>query len=421
MKFRNLQRNIKIRLFTDFATDLTQMAIFPFMAIYFSIEVGQGLAGILLMINVLCSILAGLYSGYLSDRLGRKKVMLFALTIQVSALTVMAFANSPFYTSVWLTYVMFLISNVSSGVINPAASAMIIDSSSEKDRPFIYGLQYWSGNIAIAIGATLGGLFFESNRFPLFCFFAVVSLTTLLIILKFIHETLPVKSEELVTEVEKPERKKSFLSNYLNVLKDGRFMVFVLGTIFVMSLEFQLDKYIAVRLKQEFHAEFFGMDISGVRMFSIIILINTICVVVATIHLSKWLSRFNRQTVLTVGLIIYSIAFGTLGFSNNFTILILAAFMFTLGELIYSPTKQTILAGIVQDDSRASYMAINELSFNVAMLIGSLGLTIGAFVPSSVMAALYFIIGIAGLICFRSAVSYGKAKEVKISHEVTTR
>lgn len=415
MKFRDLQPNIKIRLFTDFITDLSQMAIFPFMAIYFSIQVGQGLAGILLMINVLCSIVAGLYSGYLADQLGRKKVMVSALIIQVIALAVMAWVNSPWIHSVWITYVMFLISNVSSGMINPAASAMIIDSSTERERPYIYGLQYWSGNIAISIGAILGGLFFENGRFVLFCLFLLMSVITLVIIVFFIDEST--EHIHRKTEANKPAFNKNIFSNYWSVLRDSRFMLFVLGTVFVISLEFQLDKYIAVRLKQEFHAHFFGFEITGVKMFSLIILINTVCVVLATIQLSKWLSKFNHQLVLTIGLIIYSISFSILAFSNHMSILIVCALFFTLGELMYSPIRQTILAGLVKDHSRASYMAVDSLSYNVAMLLGSLGLTIGAIAPSSGMALLYFLLGIMGLLCFRSAISMGKEKTTE---EVST-
>ncbi|MDZ5473593.1 MFS transporter [Bacillus sp. 31A1R] len=409
MKFRDLQSNIKIRLYTDFITDLSQMAIFPFMAIYFSSQVGQGIAGLLLTLNVICSILAGLYAGYLSDRLGRKKVMIFALIIQIGALTIMALANSPWFLSVWVTYFMFLISNVSSSVINPAASAMIIDSSTEKERPYIYSLQYWSGNIAISIGAVLGGLFFESGRFILFCMFALVSIVTLLIIIFLIDESM--KEIHAHEENNKPSFSKSIFTNYLNVIKDSKFMFFVMGTVFVLSLEFQLDKYIAVRLKEEFHASLFGFEITGIKMFSLIILINTVFVVVATLHLSKWLSKFSHKLILTIGLVIYSLSFSALAVSNSFFILVGAAVLFTLGELMYSPIKQTILAGMIPDHARASYMAVDSLSFNAAMLLGSLGLTIGAVLPSSGMAVLYLILGFVGLFCFRSGMKHKKTTE----------
>ncbi|RXJ00737.1 MFS transporter [Anaerobacillus alkaliphilus] len=403
MSFRNLQTTIKIRLFTDFITDLSQMAIFPFMAIYFSIQVGQGMAGIMLAVNILCSIVAGLFSGYLADQLGRKKVMIFALIIQVAALVIMALVNSPWFVSVWITYLMFLISNVSSGIINPAASAMIIDCSKEEERPYIYGLQYWSGNIAISIGVIIGAIFFESSRFLLFFAFALISLFTLIIIVFFINETM--KPVTLVKDTSNPPLNKNIFTNYWSVVNDYRFMLFVIGTVFIFSLEFQLDKYIAVRLKEEFQTMIFGYEIGGIQMFSFILLTNTLIVVVATLHLTKWISKWNHKLILTIGLLIYSLSFSTLAFSNSLTILMLAALLFTLGELMYSPIRQTLLAGIIPEQSRASYMAVDNLALNVAMLLGSLGLTLGAYLSSTGMGLVYLTLGIGGLFCFRFALA----------------
>lgn len=413
MRFRDLHQTIKIRIMTEFFTDITQMSILPFMAIYFSSHVGAGMAGILLMLNIIISIIVGLYSGYLSDRIGRKKMLVVAQVIQVIALTIMSLVNSPLITSIWITYLMFIFSNVSSSLIGPAASAMIIDVSSEKERPYIYGLGYWTGNIAIALGATLGGLLFEEHKFLLFLMFLFVSIATLFIIVFFIKESLI----ERDTDDNEQPLKLGIYKNYLNVLSDRGFMLFVLATVCIMSLEFQLDKYIAVRLKEQFHTNFFSFEITGIKMFSIIMLINTITIVLATLQLSKWLGKFNAKAVLTLGLAIYSVSFTTFAYSNSFLLLIVAALLFTLGELMYSPIRQTILAGIVNEKSRASYMAVDNLSYNVAMLIGSFGLTLGAWLPSSVMSIIYFGLGISGLICYRKAIEL-KQNSTKSQHDL---
>lgn len=398
MRIRDLHPNIKIRLVTDFFITLTQMAIFPFMAIYFSSHLGAALAGILLMANVIVSILAGLLSGYLSDHLGRKKIIVIAEVIQVASLLVMTLANSPLLTSVWLTYIMFLFSNVSSSIIGPVVNAMIVDVSTEKERTFIYGIGYWLGNISIAAGAALGGLLFEEHRFILFGLFLLVSVASLIIMIFFIEESLHIPSSG------KSSPKLNFFQNYGKVLQDRRFMLFTLATILVMSLEFQLDKYIAVRLKDEFHASLFNFEITGIRMFSIIMLINTIVIVLLTLQVSKWLSQFDKKKVLTIGIVVYTHSFSILSMSNSFLIIVIMAFLFTLGELIYSPVKQTVLAGIIDDQSRASYMAVDSLSYNVAMLLGSLGLTLGAIVPPNGMAVLYLCLGLAGMLCYRAAI-----------------
>lgn len=245
MKYADLHPNIRIRIITDFFTDLTQKSIIPFMAIYLSIQIGAGLAGLLLTVNIVASMIVGLWAGYWSDRIGRKKLMVIAQTLQVVALFCLAIANSPWMDSIIVTCLMFLLSSLSSGITVPIANAMIVDVSSEHERHYVYGLQYWTTNVAVTFGALMGGLFFESFRFLLFSLVCLESLATLFILIFMIRETMD--KRELGYGDAPIQR--NILKTYWAVFQDKRFMIFFTATVLAVSLEFQLDKYIAVRLK----------------------------------------------------------------------------------------------------------------------------------------------------------------------------
>ncbi|MCP1135429.1 MFS transporter [Paenibacillus polysaccharolyticus] len=415
MKFADLHSNIKIRIVTDFFTDLTQKTVLPFMGIYLSIQIGVGWAGLLLTVNIAASMLAGLAAGYLSDRMGRKKLMVIAQSLQVFSLFWLAAANSPWMNSVTLTCLMFLLSSISSGITAPIASAMIVDVSSEQERHYIYGLQYWTTNVAITFGALLGGLLFESFRFLLFSLVCAESIVTLLILLFLIHETMVNKHYVSINSANDPSvsppsepsgQLKSALQNnmlntYKKILRDKRFMGFFTATVLAVALEFQLDKYIAVRLKNEFASEFLGFHISGLHMFSIVMIINTVMVALIAIPFGKYIRRISSKTIITAGMLLYTSGFVVLAFSNWAWLLITSAVLFTIGELMYSPVRQVLLAGIIPDSNRAAYLAADGLSYNVAALLGSLGLAIGALFPSYVMAGLYLTAGLGALFFFR--------------------
>lgn len=178
-------------------------------------------------------------------------------------------------------------------------------------------------------------------------------------------------------------------------------MIFFTATVLAVSLEFQLDKYIAVRLKNEFTAQLFGSDISGLHMFSLIMVINTVMVALVAIPFSRWIGRFQSRSIMTVGMLLYTAGFTVLAFSNWAWLLISSAILLTIGELMYAPVRQVMLAGMIPDSDRAAYMAADGLSYNAAALLGSLGLTIGAFLPSYAMAGLYILMGLGALIFFR--------------------
>ncbi|MCM3781590.1 MFS transporter [Neobacillus mesonae] len=405
MKFADLHRNVQIRIITDFCTDFAHKSILPFMAIYLSLRLGMEYAGVLMVINVLCSMASGLTAGYLSDRLGRKRLMVIAQTLQACSLFWMAVANSPWYDSITLTCMMFIISGISSGITVPVAHAMIVDVSTEKERQLVYGLQYWTVNVAAAAGALVGGLLFESYRFVLFTFVFAESMFTLFILLFLIRETL-------VSDQAREPRKtglaveltaKSIISAYARVLKDRKFMFFLLATILAFSLEYQLDKFIAVRLRNEFHTTLLGWNIGGTQMLSLIITLNTVLVVIFALPLSKWIKRWHYLKLLTAGMVLYTAGFGLLGYSNYALILILAAVIMTIGELMYAPVRQTLLAGMVPDKHRATYLAVDGLSYHLASLLGSLGMLAGSWLSPTAMSGLFVVVGALSILFFRKS------------------
>jgi DHA1 family multidrug resistance protein B-like MFS transporter len=138
MGFFQLHRSIRIRILTSFLSRAVGTMIFPFMGIYLTAKLGQGLAGILLMATVAIQIIGSFYGGYLADKQGRKTVMVYTQAIQLGAFLLMTLANSPFLDSAWLTFAMLAVQSAASGMMSPAQDAMLIDVSTEENRGFMY-------------------------------------------------------------------------------------------------------------------------------------------------------------------------------------------------------------------------------------------------------------------------------------------
>lgn len=405
MGFWDMHRNIKIRIITSFLTRTVGTMIFPFMAIYFSVKLGSVIAGVLLLINVMASLIIGLYGGYIADRLGRKKVMVVGQVIQVVAIACMGIANSEYIDSPWLTFFFMLVHSLGAGVMNPATEAMLIDVSTPENRKMMYSINYWAINLSIAIGAIFGGLLFEEYRFQLFMLLTVVSIVTLYLITAYMEEVYVAEKR-----TEKKHVLKEMADNYKVVMKDKAFIIFCIASVCTLSLEFQLNNYIGVRLQKEFEAIQFAFsngwtfDLTGIRMMSWISTENTVLIVLCSALMLKLMNRFNDQKVFYKGLFIYTIGFTVLGFSNTLWVLLLAGLFQTVGEMMYVPVRQSIMADMVRDDARSSYMAINGMVFQLAKMIGALGIMVGSFIPSIGMGALYFFIGVSSIFLFKKAI-----------------
>jgi DHA1 family multidrug resistance protein B-like MFS transporter len=406
MGFLAMHRNIQIRIVTSFLTRIVGSMIFPFMAIYFAQKLGGMLAGILLFINGLVSLITGLYGGYIADRIGRKKVLLFGQGILVISFAIMALANSQWFDSAWVTFFMMTLNSFGNGLTNPAAEAMLIDVSTPENRKIMYSINYWTINLSIAIGSMMGGLLFKSYRFELFVALTAVSIFTFILMAFFMIEVFQAKQV-----VEKRNVLKDIVYNYKKIMHDRVFVLFSLATICVMSIEFQLSNYIGIRLEEEFQPitvfllGFASIHVDGLRMLSFISTENTILVVCLTVFITRWMKRFPDANVLYIGLAIYTIGYTFLGFSSHIAILLMACFVFTIGELTYVPVRQSILADIINEDARSSYMAINGLVFQIAKINGSLGVIVGSLIGSYGMSLLFFVLGMLSIFLFRSSLS----------------
>jgi len=405
--------NIRIRVFSAFLTRLVTQMIFPFMGIYLADHFGRHLAGVLLTITVVISLVSSLYGGYISDRIGRKKVMVASEVIQFTAYLVIALTNSPLFTSAWITYLMMILQSIGSGLMLPASEAMLIDVSTKENRKFLYSINYWSVNLSTAIGAIVGGLFFKSYLFELFCTMTLVSAITLSLVLFFLQESHTTKTN----------RKKSLIENYKIVAKDRVFILFCTASFLVLSLEFQTTNYIAIRLKDEFVEQtfhfynLFSLHIDGILVSSWIRTENTVLAIFGMLWLVRWLKKLPNNLSLFAGIALYIIGYTFLGFVNNLTIITSAVVLLTLGELLYIPVKQSVLADIVKDDVRSSYMAINGMIFQGARIVGAFGITIGAILPSWFMAILFLTIGLLGMSIFRIVWNSINAKDQQESQK----
>ncbi|SFF00796.1 MFS transporter, DHA1 family, multidrug resistance protein B [Paenibacillus algorifonticola] len=401
--FMQLDRNIKIRILTTFLTRCVEAMILPFMAIYFTQRLGAGIAGLLLLINLLLQITASLYGGYMADRYGRKKVMAYAQIIRFISVLVMTLANSPFLDSTWLTFSMMLLLSLCNGMFNPAAEAMLIDVSTKENRAFIYSINFWAINLSISIGAPIGGFLFATHRTELFMIMGLASLATLILTLFFIREThFPDAESRRQYNGKGPIRNMAL--NYKLVAQDKLFIIYSVSGMLIRSLEIHLYNYISVRLQKEFEPQQlpmldnFTFELTGIRLVSLLQVENTLIIVCLAIWAASFVRRFRPARIMYIGVILYTLGFTIVGFSNSVWLLLVSMLGATIGELMFTPIRQAYLAGIVKDQARSSYLAVNGLLGQFAGAFGAIGISLGAVLHSSYMAMIIFVMGMTGLL-----------------------
>ncbi|MDL4841752.1 MDR family MFS transporter [Aquibacillus rhizosphaerae] len=402
--FKELHSNIRIRIYTSFFSRVIGSMIFPFMAIYFTNKLNASVAGILLILHVVVQFIAGLYGGYLADILGRKRLMVIGEAMKLLGFAVMIGANSPITSSAWITFLAMLIIGVSSGFVNPAAEAMLIDVSTKETRAFMYAINYWAVNMSLMLGLIVGGWFFKTHLFELLIALFVMTLVTLWMTAVLIEETLVGKKT-----VNKEYGVKALLKSYQTVIKDFPFVLFTLGGIAILSLEFQRNNFIAVRLEDEIIPRTleiltFSVTIDGIKLLSLLTVENTLMIVLFTGLASKLIKGRSERIIMYIGFILFGLGFAILAFSTNILGLFLAVMILTVGELMYVPTRQSLLADIVGDSRRGAYMAFNGFVFQIGKLFGALGIIVGNIIGGVGMGVIYLVFVLLGIYLSRAAI-----------------
>jgi len=408
-EFKRFHLNIKIRMIASFVSDVAEMSIFPFMAIYFSSKLGLAWAGGILTFTTVVSIIFSMYGGFWADQYGRKKVMVAGYMIQTASFVIIALANSPWFESVWLTFIMFFLLSITSRFIDPASEALLIDVSTEEEQPTMYRFIYWSANLAFAIGIVLGGLFFKTHTFELFLGFAILSIFTLLLTIGWIQDDYEPEN----IQAKKKGILSGLFSNYASVLKDARFMALCLATLLILSLEFQLYGFIAVRLNEDIHTSLFGFAIDGPKMLSILIITNTMIVIFGSHIIGKWAEKCNINMALFLGLLMYVVGYSFLAWNNMMVVLMIAIATATVGELLFQPIRSTFVAQLAKKESRGSYKAVSGLAMDAGQIVGSLGLMASALLSNGLMAGLFLLIGGLGIVGFYWSIQDRRLKEIE--------
>jgi MFS family permease len=357
--------------------------IWPFLMIYVRQRVNLPLtqAASLMTINATAGIIAALIAGPITDRIGRKWVMVFSLAGNGLVYFFMSNAHS---------YLNFAILLALSGTFNPlyrvGADAMLADLIPPEKRPDAYALIRLSNNAGIAIGPMIGG-FLSSVSYTITFFFAGTGMLIYsLLIAFFAVETLP---QPLV----EPGGTIKRMGGYLQVLRDTQFVSF--AGVFILAQMCAVMIWILMPVYAN------GIYNVPESLYGFIPTTNALMVVFLQVFVTSITKRFRPLLVMMVGTLFYTLGVGSVSFGYSFIGFWISIVIMTIGELILMPTASTYVAGLAPPDMRGRYMSIAGLTWSAAAGIAPI---MGGYLSDNIdpVAIWYggFMIGILGILGF---------------------
>jgi MFS family permease len=373
---------------TSFVDAIGGTMLFPFFALYITqkFNVGMTEAGIILGMFSLFGLIGGMLGGALTDRFGRRTLILFGLVF--SALSTLTFG---LVTQIRYMYPVAVVVGLIGGLSNPAHNAMIADILPEEKRQEGFGVLRVVGNLAWIIGPTIGGFIANRNFFNLFVIDAIISCIVAALIFRLLPETKPATKVE--AHHEKPESIMQTVLGYRVALRDFAFMAFIVASILMLIVYQQAYGALSVFLR-----DVHGISTQG---YGFLMTASAITVVLFQFSVSRWLRGRPPFLMMAIGTLFYMIGFTMFGLVSPYWLFVVCIVIITMGEMIVVPVSQGLAANFAPEDMRGRYMAVFGLSWALPQAVGpgAAGYIMDNFNPN-----LLWYIG--GILCALSAFSF---------------
>ena len=322
--------------------------IWPFLLIYASGKLDLPLSTVaaLISINAGTGLISSFIADSLADKIGRKVVMNFSLTVNGLAYFLLMRAE---------TYPQFVALMIMIGLSNPlyhvGADAMLADMIPSEKRTDAFAINRIANNVAFALGPAIGG-FLATRSYNLAFYGAGFGfLTYSLLLFLLARETLHTSSVK--TSAQAPQTE-----GYRRVFQDKNYMLFValisMGLIAPTMLWILMPVYAKTN---------YGMPEA---LYGWIPTTNALMCVFVQYFVTSITRQHRTLPVLGVGMFIYALGAGSVALMSSFWGFWLSMVILTFGELTLVPTASKYVADLAPADLRGRYMSIHWLGCGLA-------------------------------------------------------
>jgi len=378
--YHEFPRDFWTLVIVTFIDRLGGALLFPFFALYITGKFGVGMTqvGVLFAAFSFSSFLGTMLGGALSDRLGRKGMLIFSLVSTSVSSVLMGFVDT-----LSLFFSVALLVGIFTDAGGPAYEAMVADLLPEEKRAQGYGILRVAFNLSVVIGPAVGGFLATRSYLALFITDAVISLISAIVVWRAMPETRP----EPAAGTERETVAGTF-KGYGKVLRDRLFILFIGASILMGLVYMNMSTTLGVYLRDVHHVAESG--------YGWILSLNAVMVVLFQFPITRRIEGQPPMLMMAVGTALYALGFAMYGFVNVYALFLLAMVIITVGEMLVAPVSRAVVARFAPEHMRGRYMAISGFSFGIPFAVGPLlaGIVLDTMQPDW----LWYLAGLVGLV-----------------------
>ncbi|MCP1124469.1 MFS transporter [Bacillus sp. 3103sda1] len=338
---------------TLFARFATSMSI-PFLAIYLTNAKGisAGVTGAIIGTSALVGVFASFIGGNLSDRFGRKKIMLSSIIVWI-----LVFIGFGFAEHVVAFFLLNALNGMCRSFFEPTSRALLSDLTKPEHRLMVFNLRYGAINVGVAIGPLVGlQIGSAESTTPFFIAAIMYALYTIVLALQFRKYRI---GEEKTEETERV----TFMDSLRIIRKDIVFLVALIGIIISIAGYAQFSSTLSQYFANSHLFE------NGVKLFSYALTLNAITVVIVQYPLIQICKKYTPLVSIMIGTLLVSVGLCGFGFAGSMWTVFVCTIIFTIGEVLMFSMTDVFIDQIAVANLKGTYFGAMGFS-GIGAVIG---------------------------------------------------
>ncbi|GHH99124.1 MFS transporter [Neobacillus kokaensis] len=275
--------------------------------------------GLLMAVYSLMQLIFAPMWGQVSDRIGRKPVMMIGI-----AGLALSFFIQAISTELWMLFAARIIGGILSSANMPTAMAYVADITTAENRGKGMGIIGAATGLGFVFGPAIGGIFSKISLSMPFYIASASSFLTLFLVMLLLKESKHKSSDSI-------QKKQSFWSAF----NSGASVLFIVQLFISLSLS-GLEATFAY-----FAAKKAGLN--TVQLGYIFMIMGFGSAMVQGGLVGKWTKKYGENAVIQGGIIVSAIGFGLILLVHNFATAAIYLTIFGLGNGVIRPSVSSLL------------------------------------------------------------------------------
>ena len=390
----DVDRALRPLLIVGFVGSMAGSACWTFIGIWAidELDASSKQLGLYFVVAAVVSAGMGYFGGHISDHLGRRPVILVGWSL--AALVPLSWTLvDDFGTAIPLLLLVSLFAPIAMA----ATQALVADVVPAERHEHSYASLRVANNLGVTLGPPIGGALLITGSYDVLW----IGVTLVGAVETFLAWRL-LPSRGAYTPEEPPSR-----GSFGVIRRDRAFLVFLVSMVLANLVYFAFEVVLPIS----------AVDSHGLSpaAWGFLVVINPALVTLFQLRVTRRVERFPAAPKLALAMLLMGWPFLLLSVNASIAVMAFVILIFVIGEMLWIPTSQAIVAGLAPADLRGAYMGAFASTSSAGFALGPfIGLQIRGGYGDTAMWSFFAVVSVAaallGIVACRYAFGIRKTR-----------